>query len=323
MQPPQPLEFGITCFDAGYVEPGLACFYLMEQDGEYAVLETGTSHSVPLLQRFLRDRDIRPEQIRYVIPTHVHLDHAGGAGAMMALFPAAQLLVHPRGARHMADPQRLVAAAIDVYGQALFDTLYGVVQPVDAARIWSMQDGETVLLAGRPLRFVHTRGHAEHHFCVWDEMSRGWFSGDMFGVSYPWCRFPEGNFVLPSTTPSQFDPEAYLSSLQTLASYRPLRMYLTHSAVLQYSPAVAELLQRQISDYCAIATEHFTALSAGNLAECDTAIHALQQRLSDYTIGLCQQIKRCVGRDELRNRLAFDMQLNAQGLRVWWQRKAR
>jgi glyoxylase-like metal-dependent hydrolase (beta-lactamase superfamily II) len=317
-QTSRPLGYGITCLDAGYVAPGLACFYLMEQHGEYAVLETGTSHSVPVLQQFLRARDIRPGQVRYVIPTHVHLDHAGGAGAMMSLFPDAQLLVHPRGARHMADPERLVAAAIDVYGKSLFDALYGTVLPVDATRIRQMQDGETVMLGDRPLKFLHTRGHAEHHFCVWDETSRGWFSGDMFGVSYPWCRFPGGDFVLPSTTPSQFDPEAFLNSLQLLASYQPQRMYLTHSGALHYTPAVAHLLQRQINEYRAIAADHFAGQSGDSAAD----INALQLRLSDYAVELCQHFEGSGDADELRKHLAFDMQLNAQGLTMWWQRKS-
>ena len=184
------LGFGITCIDAAYVKPGVACFYLMEEEGECAVLETGTCHSVASLQRLMADRDLAPEQVRYVIPTHVHLDHAGGAGTMMSIFPEAQLLIHPRRARHMTDPERLISGATEVYGEELFRQLYGDIQPVDSSRVVSMADGEKVSLGGRQLEFRHTRGHAEHHFCVWDEVSQGWFSGDMFGVSYPWCRFP-------------------------------------------------------------------------------------------------------------------------------------
>ncbi|MEZ5572612.1 MAG: MBL fold metallo-hydrolase [Halioglobus sp.] len=303
--------FGITCVDADYVQPGLACFYLMEQKGEYAVLETGTSHSVAALQQILQVRGVSPEQIRYVIPTHVHLDHAGGAGAMMALFPAAQLLIHPRGARHMVDPTRLVAAAKDVYGESLFASLYGEIVPVDATRIRQMADGETILLADRPLQFRHTRGHAEHHFCVWDETSRGWFSGDMFGVSYPWCRFSDEDFLLPSTTPSQFDPAAYVASLEMLASYAPQQMYLTHSNVLKYTPQKAQLLRRQLAAYC-----EFAICCAGDG-------QALQQQLSDYTIELFSEFDAASDEIALRKKLAFDMQLNAQGLQVWQQRKER
>lgn len=304
------LDYGITCIDAAYGSHGMACFYLMEEKGEYAVVETGTSHSAARFLQLLHHRGIAAEQVRYIIPSHVHLDHAGGAGALMAALPDAQLLVHPRGARHMVDPARLVAAATEVYGAELFHALYGEVKPIDAARIRQMGDGERVSLAGRSLEFRHTRGHAEHHFCIWDAASCGWFSGDMFGVSYSWCRFPDGDFVLPSTTPSQFDPEAYLASLALLASYAPQRVYLTHSGELAYSAAKSDLLARQIVAYCELASDD--SLDA----------EALQQRLTDYSLELLSGFEN--GGDEalLRNRLAIDMQLNAQGLRGWRQRLA-
>jgi glyoxylase-like metal-dependent hydrolase (beta-lactamase superfamily II) len=302
------LGFGITCIDAAYAQHGMACFYLVEEGGECAVLETGTCHSVPALEQLLHQRGIAPGQVRYIIPTHVHLDHAGGAGAMMAKFPAAQLLVHPRGAKHMADPERLVAGAVAVYGQALFTQLYGAIVPVDAQRIRQMEDGATISLAGRVLEFCHTRGHAEHHFCVWDEASRGWFSGDMFGVSYPWCRFAAGDFILPSTTPSQFDPEAFLGSLELLGTRQPQRMYLTHYGALAYSPGLAQMLAHQINAYCELAT----AKSA--------SADQLQQHLTDFTLGLLHQFGASRDDAELRSRLAFDMQLNAQGLQLWRQR---
>jgi glyoxylase-like metal-dependent hydrolase (beta-lactamase superfamily II) len=299
------LGFGITCIDAAYVSHGMACLYLMEENGECAIVETGTSHSAAHLLQLLHHRGIACEQVRYVIPTHVHLDHAGGAGALIAALPNAQLLIHPRGARHMADPVRLVAAAMEVYGEDLFHTLYGEVVPIDPGRMRPMQDGETVSLAGRQLEFRHTRGHAEHHFCVWDVASRGWFSGDMFGVSYPWCRFPDGDFVMPTTTPSQFDPEACLASLELLASYSPQRMYLTHYGELAYSAEKSQLLARQIAAYCEFAT--------------DDSLHAaaLQQRLSDYSLGLLSRFATSGDEGGFRNHLAFDMQLNAQGLRMW------
>lgn len=304
------LDLGITCIDAAYGSHGMACFYLMEENGECAVVETGTSHSTARLLQLLHQRGIAAEQVRYVIPTHVHLDHAGGAGALMAALPDAQLLVHPRGARHMADPARLVAAAKEVYGADLFHILYGEVVPIDAARIRPMADGERVSLAGRSLEFRHTRGHAEHHFCIWDAASRGWFSGDMFGVSYPWCRFPDGDYVLPSTTPSQFDPEAYLASLMVLASYSPQRVYLTHYGELAYSAEKSQALARQVDAYCQIASDDSLDLTA------------LQQRLTDYSLELLSHFES--GADEAlrRNRLAVDMQLNAQGLQVWRQRLA-
>ena len=304
------LGFGITCIDAGYIRPGLACFYLLKQDGQYAIIETGTSHSVTNLQQVMSAKGIVPEQVRYVIPTHVHLDHAGGAGSMMAAFPRAQLLIHPRGERHMADPERLIASSMAVYGESRFRQLYGEILPVDSARITAVEDGQTIGLGDRALEFRHTRGHANHHFCVWDKTSSGWFSGDMFGISYPWFRLAGGDYILPATTPTQFDPDDYLESLQLLCSYNPERMYLTHSGELRYSSDATALLQRQIVAYRDLALLH----------EGDKA--AMELALSDYSLAMMRTLDPARPESELREQLAFDVDLNSQGLAVWWQRVA-
>ena len=301
------LDFGITCIDANYIRTGLACFYLLEHAGECAIIETGTSRSLGNLQEVMASRGIAPEQVRYVIPTHVHLDHAGGAGSMMAVFPQAQLLIHPRGARHMADPRRLVASSEDVYGKAVFRELYGEITPVDPQRIQVMQDGEKIDLAGRTLQVRHTRGHAEHHFCVWDELSRGWFSGDMFGISYPWFRFSGGDFILPATTPTQFDPQAYIDSLEILRAYDPQRIYLTHSGELTYTNQKLDFLQRQITAYAEMATDHADDLSK------------LEQALANYSLGVMREFDSEHSDEALQELLAFDLDLNAKGLAFWQQ----
>ena len=308
--PGMQLGFGITCIDANYIRPGMACFYLMEQDGECAIIETGTSHSVANLEQVMAAKALAPEQVRYVIPTHVHLDHAGGAGAMMAAFPNAQLLIHPRGARHMVDPGRLVASSQQVYGEKRFRELYGEILPIAENRIRAMEDGETINLGERQLEIRHTRGHADHHFCVWDEMSRGWFSGDMFGISYPWFRFPAGDFLIPTTTPTQFNPEAYLASLELLGSYQPQRIYLTHYGELAYTRKLTDALLQQLASYRDLAPYH-----AGDKV-------GLERALSDYSLGLLQEFDTSAPEAELRKLLAFDMDLNAQGLGVWLQRSA-
>lgn len=304
----QTLGHGITCIDANYVKPGVACFYLLEQDGEYAVIETGTSHSVASLRTLMTQRDITPQQIRYVIPTHVHLDHAGGAGLMMSEFPEAQMLIHPRGAQHMAQPQRLSDSAKTVYGDEAFATLYGDIVPVDPARIRSLEDGDSVKLSGRRLEMRHTRGHANHHFCVWDETSSGWFSGDMFGVSYPWWRFDQGDFVMPSTTPTQFDPKTYLESLQLLESYQPQRIYLTHFGQISFSAEKAQLLARQVLRYRDIAMENMDKPEQ------------LAALLTQYGLELLGEIDSGGDPQNHRDWLALDTPLNAQGLQVWQQR---
>ena len=294
---------GITRIDAEYVKPGVACFYLMEHAGECAVIETGTRHSFTALQALLHQREIAPEQIRYVIPTHVHLDHAGGAGVMMQAFSQATLLVHPRGARHMIDPAKLEAAARGIYGDQAFEKLYGNLLPVDAARVLEVADGQSVELGGRKLKFHHTRGHAKHHFCIWDDVSQGWFTGDMFGVSYPWFRFERGNFVLPATTPSQFEPDQYLASLQLLAGVNPAQMYLTHFGALDWSQRSSDLLAAQVQAYADITLQTPDTELEAALEACS------QSHLREYAPDL----------DEagLRDMLSLDMPLNTMGLRAW------
>ncbi len=299
------LGHGITCIDAQYIDHGIACFYLVQAGDDYAVIETGTNHSVPLLLQYLHQRGIAPQQVRYVIPTHVHLDHAGGAGAMMAAFPEAQLVVHPRGERHMVDPGRLVAASIAVYGESTFHKLYGEIQPVSQDRVLATGDGDCVQLGSRQLQFRFTEGHARHHHCIWDEQSAGWFTGDMFGVCYPWFRFPEGDFVLPSTTPTQFDPDAYLASLALLASYSPQRMYLTHYGAIAYSDDKSELLASQVAQYAALA------------ADTSVGPQEMPAALLDYALSRLQAHTPSSAQDDLQQWLQQDIPLNTQGLLHW------
>ncbi|MEP1472242.1 MAG: MBL fold metallo-hydrolase [Halieaceae bacterium] len=302
------LDFGVTCIDAGYVEPGIACFYLLGRDDEYAVIETGTSHSIAALEQCLGEKGISDQQLRYVIPTHVHLDHAGGAGTIMARFPSAQLLVHPRGARHLIDPGRLVESSIQVYGEQAFHRMYGEITPVPVERVQKMADGDSVTLGNSVLEFRHTRGHADHHFCVWDALSQGWFSGDMFGISYSFLRFTGGNFVLPATTPTQFNPALFAQSVELLAQYQPKRMYLTHYGELPYDSKVKQLLLEQVASYQALASQYAQDHEALKSAVLDCTLDALRPLLSDDDA------------NAYRDRLNMDADLNAQGLTIWWQK---
>ena len=132
LPPAHDLGWGITCIDTLQERPGLACCYLLGRDGEYAFVEAGTAHGVPRLLALLAERGIAREQVRYVIPTHVHLDHAGGAGVLMRELPAAKLVAHPRGARHLIDPSKLIAGAEAVYGKAAVAQMYGEIAAIPA-----------------------------------------------------------------------------------------------------------------------------------------------------------------------------------------------
>ncbi|TDG12083.1 MBL fold metallo-hydrolase [Seongchinamella unica] len=311
MEPPvtESLGFGITRIDAGYIEPGTASFYLLQAGTECAVIDTGTVHGLPPLLRLLQDREISPGRVRYVIPTHVHLDHAGGAGLMMQHFPEAKLVVHPRGARHLIDPQKLVSASRQVFGEARFDRLYGDIVPVPEGRVIAAEDGHPLDLGGRELVLRHTPGHADHHLCVWDKVSRGWFSGDVFGLSYQWFRTARADYCMPTTTPSQFRPEALKKSIDLLAAASPERIFLTHYSELAYSDRLRQSLQEQIDHYVVLAAEH-----GGQVPQ-------LEEAIIDYSLECFSALNPGMEVAELRERFRHDAQLNAQGLAYWHNRQ--
>lgn len=294
---------GIYCIDALYIAPELACCYLLRGADEYALIETGTARSLENILATLAALDVRAEQLRYVIPTHVHLDHAGGAGQLMQHFPEATLLIHPRGARHMINPRRLVSSAEQVYGKSVFAKLYGEILPVPESRVETLEDGAGVTLGSRILRVLHTRGHADHHYCLYDEQTAGWFSGDMFGVSYPRTRFPRGDFVMPATTPTQFNPQLYKQSVRRLADSGPRQMYLTHYSALPFVSAHADALCRQIDAYADLVT-----------ADEDPGVEETVDAIMQITVA---ELRRIVDGEQAgitAQSLEADAQLNAQGI---------
>src|SRR5690606_13064670 len=203
----------VRTIDSGYMgQRGVAAAFLVHDAGEAAFVETSTALAAPRMLRALEEEGLRPEQVRYVVITHVHLDHAGGASALMRACPEATLLAHPRAARHAIDPSRLVASATAVYGEARFRELYGAIEPIPAQRVRAVDDGEVLPLGRRELSFLHTRGHANHHFVVHDRAAGGVFTGDAFGIGYPALQ-TDGRFVFPSTSPTDFDPVAARESL--------------------------------------------------------------------------------------------------------------
>jgi glyoxylase-like metal-dependent hydrolase (beta-lactamase superfamily II) len=251
--------------------------------------------------------------VDYVIPTHVHLDHAGGAGRLMGELPRATLVVHHRGARHLIDPTALYQGALAVYGQAEMDRSYGTLVGVDAARVRTTHDGMVLELAGRPLSFADTPGHARHHHCVWDAASRGWFTGDTFGLSYREFDNEDGQpWILPTSTPVQFDPPALRASIARLLSVAPDCMYLTHFGRVRGVPALAHELLAQVDAMVAIgerlrdAPDRHAALKQALGALYRERVRTHGTRLPDASI------------DEL---LAIDVELNAQGLAIWLDRR--
>ena len=239
-------EHGISAIDSGYYRPMLDAIHLLVEGDRAAIIDTGTNHSVPPVLAAMRDKGLRPEQVDYVILTHVHLDHAGGAGLFMREFPNAMLTVHPHGARHMTDPARLVAGTVAVYGEAPTRRMYGDILPVAAERILETPHASSIRLAGRELQFLDTPGHARHHVAILDTQSGHVFAGDVFGLSYREMDQDGRQFILPTTSPAQFDPEPYHRSIDLIRGIRPEAVYITHYSQIRDVQAKGEALHRLV-----------------------------------------------------------------------------
>ena len=302
---------GIHTIDTAFQRDHFDAAYLLVEDGRGAFVDCGTSHAVPRLLDAAGQAGLGADAIDWLILTHVHLDHAGGAGALLQRLPNARLLVHPRGAPHMIDPARLVAGATAVYGEEEMARSYGDIVPVAAERVMVAGDGYRLSLGGRELLCIDTPGHARHHLCVWDAASRSWFTGDTFGLSYRELDSAQGAFVVPTTSPVQFEPDALHASIQRLMAQSPAAMYLTHYGRVQDAPRLAADLHAQIDAMTAIAracdgrADRHRALVAalGELYLERARAHGC--RLDDAGV--------------LRV-LGMDIELNAQGLECWLDR---
>ena len=302
---------GITAIDTDYVRPRLDASHLVVDGGRAAFVDTGTTHSVPNLLAALTARGLEPGDVDWVLVTHVHLDHAGGAGALMQHLPNARCVVHPRGSRHLIDPSKLVAGTIAVYGQERYHSLYGELVPLEAERVLEPADGERIRLGSRTLELIHTPGHALHHYCIVDLDTRRIFTGDNFGISYRDFDVAGREFIMPTTTPVHFDPEAMHASLARLMSYRPVAAYLTHYAeVRDLSRLSVELGER---------IDAFVDLTR-RVANDSHRTAALRSGMFDLLGGWLDA--HGFDRDPARRHalLDDDIELNVQGLEVWLQR---
>jgi len=304
---------GIYCIDAYLGRPRMAACYLVTSGDSAAFIDNGTANTVPSLLALLDHLGLAREQVRYVIPTHVHLDHAGGTGPLMNACPEATLVVHPKGAPHMIDPSRLTAGATAVYGEAVFRREFGVLEPVSEQRCIAAGDGEVFDLDGRPLAFLDTPGHANHHGCIWDERTRGFFTGDTFGIAYPEFRTGAGPWMFAPTTPVAFDPESWHRSLDRLVSYGPASAYLTHFGRVAVTADLVARLRESIDALAA------TAQAAAGLRE--SRLAHLKAAVGEQLVAEARSHGVTLEEARMRELLAVDIELNAQGLEVWLVRQ--
>ena len=302
-------EHGISAIDSGYYRPMLDAIHLMVEGDRAAIIDTGTNHSVPALLEVLRAKGLAPEQVDFVILTHIHLDHAGGAGRFMREFPNATLTVHPRGARHMADPSRLIAGTVDVYGAAATQRMYGDILPVPAARILETPHGAAIRLNGRELQFFDTPGHARHHVAIRDTESGHIFAGDVFGLSYREMDQDGRQFILPTSSPTQFDPAPYHRSIDLIMQLEPAAVYVTHYSQIRDIRAKGAALHRLVDAHAEL-----------GLREKDAGAARPERLREGVKRILLDEARRWGSRltdERILEVYVNDVELNAQGLGFW------
>jgi glyoxylase-like metal-dependent hydrolase (beta-lactamase superfamily II) len=187
-----------------------------------ALIETGPAKVAGAVAAGVAGAGLDPADLAWIVVTHIHLDHAGGVGDLVRTFPNATVVVHPAGARHLVDPERLLASSARVYGP-LMDTVYGGLTPVEAARIRAAEDGEVLDLGGRRLELLHAPGHAKHHLAVFEPDLGALFAGDGVGVL-----LPSTGVLRPATPPPDFDRDLAVASLRRFAERNPAHLVLTH-----------------------------------------------------------------------------------------------
>lgn len=307
----QPLGHNISCVDSFYCRPKLDAYYLIRQGKEAAIIDSGTSHSAQLINPLLQAHDLLPEQVKYIIPTHAHLDHAGGCGELMAQLPNAILYAHPAGAQHLVDPEKIIAGTIAVYGESEFNKHYGKIRPIPGHRVRESNDGMQLMLEDRELTLLHTPGHARHHLCVWDPQSNGFFTGDTFGIAYAELSSTLERFILLPSTPIDFNPAAWHESLDRLVAFNPEQMYLTHFGRVSDPASLADTLHKQVDAYTSIAL---------NSPIKDRAIKIETQLMAYHTEQL-QKHNPNTSNKTIHQFLGMDIKLCAQGLEIWLNRR--
>jgi glyoxylase-like metal-dependent hydrolase (beta-lactamase superfamily II) len=280
----------------------IATAILTGADG-VTLIDPGPTSCLPMVEAGLRDRGLTLRDVRTVLLTHIHLDHAGATGTIVERVPNVRVFVHERGAHHMIDPAKLLASATALYGDRM-DTLWGAFQPVPADRVTALQGGERLELAGTSLHVAYTPGHAKHHVSFLDEHAGMAYVGDTGGVRV------SGEYLLAPTPPPDIDIEAWQASLNTIDAWQPVSLFLTHFGPV--TPARAHLARFRTT--LSSSADAFKALMATGGSD--------EELTKSYAEHLRRDVRRELPEHEARAaELAAPFDLLGQGLARYWQKK--
>ena len=318
---------GIYGIDAHYEREGMAAVYVLLSEGRAAVVETAHNASRPHLLAALAELGVAREAVDYVCVTHVHLDHAGGAGSYMREFPRARLIVHPRGARHLISPAKLIEGVKAVYGDEETERIYGEIIPVPEERVIAPEAEREFRLGAMTLACYDAPGHAKHHMIFFEKSTRALFAGDAFGISYPWMTGKNGRWAFPTASPVQFDPEAMAATTEKIAAFAPERVFLTHFGELTGKPAASRDVQnRQPGAPAARGAREHAARLTGQIKKYVAITEAAAGDKAKIKAGLAALYEEIAAAEGSRlpaatveASLPVDLELNAQGLAFWYR----
>jgi len=301
------LAAGIDYVDLNLLgRPGIIATAILQSASGVALIDPGPTTTLPGLMAQLTGRGIALADVRQVLLTHIHLDHAGGVGELLEGCPSAELLVHARGAPHMIDPSRLMASATRLYGGDM-QRLWGEMRPVPASRVRVLEGGERIEAAGRTLEVGYTPGHASHHVSYFDRSSGIAFVGDVAGI-----RRGQGNYILPPTPPPDIDLEAWRQSADLIMAWDPDTLFLTHFGAFRgVRPHFQELFAR-ITAWSEIVRK---LLADASLTD--------EQRQELFVAEAVQELRRTVGDTEAgQYSRAGRLDYSWQGLARYWRKRA-
>ena len=315
------LASGLDFIDLNFLgRPGIIATAILHGSAGAALVDPGPTTSLDRLTTELTRKGIRFEDVRQILLTHIHLDHAGATGSILEKYPHIDVLVHERGAPHLADPSKLLNSAGRLYGQDM-ERLWGEVKPVDAARLTPLVGGETLSDAGRKVTVAYTPGHASHHVSYYDTGSGVAFVGDTAGIrrtstelSAPRASVEgrgAGSFVMPPTPPPDIDLEAWTQSEKAILAWEPDTLFITHFGPFQGARQHFQGMFANMSDWSRIVRR---LIADASLSE--------EDRQAAFVEEVLREIRRQVGETEAENYTrAGGLNYSWQGLARYWRKR--
>jgi glyoxylase-like metal-dependent hydrolase (beta-lactamase superfamily II) len=305
----------ILAVDCNYVEKEFAASFLLVRGKSGLFVECNTTHAIPYLKEAALKAGLTVDQVQGLIITHVHLDHAGGAGAFLREFPNAKLYAHPKAARHAIDPSKLIASATAVYGEATMKEWYGTIFPCEPARVVVVQDGDEILFQDLILETKHLRGHANHHLVVFEPETQTLFSGDSFGVAYPEITKRHSDVILASTSPTDFDGIAAIDAVNWIEAKHPHQIALTHFGF--FPEAKIKTAAQTLRDQIQYSMDLMQEVLSENLT-----VEQTEKRLQNFIVQYFKTKGVDLDAADLKH-LHIDLKVNAQGIHYAANAKAK